>query len=255
MRHRWLMMATCLALSPALVAQEKEKPKAEPSSQEAFQAILTELRKTQMKDIEAFRAAKTDEERDKALESYIEKGNAVAGKVLDLAKKDPKNPGPLSWLINNTSGKESEEAMALLLKEDPKQAGQIAQSLARMPFKHVEKSIRTLREKATDREAKGNATLALAQFLLSKSERSEKDRETLQKEAETLFDEVLTKYGHLDGARGKLADVAKDQLFILKHLSVGQPAPEIDGKDFDGKAFKLSEYKGRVVMLDFWGHW
>jgi peroxiredoxin len=28
--------------------------------------------------------------------------------------------------------------------------------------------------------------------------------------------------------------------------------PEIDGEDQDGKQFKLSDYKGKVVLLDFW---
>jgi cytochrome oxidase Cu insertion factor (SCO1/SenC/PrrC family) len=36
---------------------------------------------------------------------------------------------------------------------------------------------------------------------------------------------------------------------------VGQPAPDIDGTDQDGKSFKLSDYKGKVVLLDFWGNW
>jgi hypothetical protein len=29
-------------------------------------------------------------------------------------------------------------------------------------------------------------------------------------------------------------------------------APEIVGTDQDGKEFKLSDYRGKVVMLDFW---
>jgi hypothetical protein len=36
---------------------------------------------------------------------------------------------------------------------------------------------------------------------------------------------------------------------------VGQPAPEIEAEDLDGKKFKLSDYRGKVVLLDFWGHW
>ncbi len=36
---------------------------------------------------------------------------------------------------------------------------------------------------------------------------------------------------------------------------VGTQAPEIEGEDIDGKKFKLSDYRGKVVMLDFWGHW
>lgn len=36
---------------------------------------------------------------------------------------------------------------------------------------------------------------------------------------------------------------------------VGDPAPEIEGEDIDGKRFKLSDYRGKVVLLDFWGNW
>jgi hypothetical protein len=36
---------------------------------------------------------------------------------------------------------------------------------------------------------------------------------------------------------------------------VGMTAPEIDGEDIDGQRFKLSDYRGKVVLLDFWGHW
>ncbi len=36
---------------------------------------------------------------------------------------------------------------------------------------------------------------------------------------------------------------------------VGQLAPEIEGQDLDGRKFKLSDYRGRVVLLDFWGNW
>jgi cytochrome oxidase Cu insertion factor (SCO1/SenC/PrrC family) len=36
---------------------------------------------------------------------------------------------------------------------------------------------------------------------------------------------------------------------------VGKPAPEIVGFDTDGVNFKLSDYKGKVILLDFWGNW
>ncbi len=35
----------------------------------------------------------------------------------------------------------------------------------------------------------------------------------------------------------------------------GMTAKEIEGEDIDGQRFKLSEYRGKVVLLDFWGHW
>jgi serine/threonine protein kinase len=36
---------------------------------------------------------------------------------------------------------------------------------------------------------------------------------------------------------------------------VGKPAPEIDGEDLDAQCFLLSDYRGSVVLLDFWGFW
>jgi hypothetical protein len=36
---------------------------------------------------------------------------------------------------------------------------------------------------------------------------------------------------------------------------VGQAAPDISGQDIDGHRFKLSDYRGKVVVLDFWGDW
>jgi hypothetical protein len=38
-------------------------------------------------------------------------------------------------------------------------------------------------------------------------------------------------------------------------LSVGNIAPDILGQDIDGKKFKLSDYRGKVVVIDFWGNW
>jgi cytochrome oxidase Cu insertion factor (SCO1/SenC/PrrC family) len=38
-------------------------------------------------------------------------------------------------------------------------------------------------------------------------------------------------------------------------LKVGRVAPDIEGEDVDGERFRLSDYRGKVVLLDFWGHW
>lgn len=55
---------------------------------------------------------------------------------------------------------------------------------------------------------------------------------------------------------------AKDLIAELKSsvdqrekFGVGNVAPDIEGEDLDGVAFKLSDYKGKVVFLDFWGDW
>jgi thiol-disulfide isomerase/thioredoxin len=36
---------------------------------------------------------------------------------------------------------------------------------------------------------------------------------------------------------------------------VGKPAPDVVAKTFDGKEWKLSELKGKTVLLDFWATW
>ena len=38
-------------------------------------------------------------------------------------------------------------------------------------------------------------------------------------------------------------------------LEVGKPAPEIVGQSLDGKTIKLSDFKGKVVVVDFFGDW
>ncbi len=55
--------------------------------------------------------------------------------------------------------------------------------------------------------------------------------------------------------RKTYADVATAELYELQYLSVGKTAPELTGKDMDGAEFNLSDYRGKIVMLDFWGHW
>jgi cytochrome oxidase Cu insertion factor (SCO1/SenC/PrrC family) len=36
---------------------------------------------------------------------------------------------------------------------------------------------------------------------------------------------------------------------------IGEVAPEIEGEDADGVQFKLSDYRGKVVVVAFWGNW
>ncbi|HIE71253.1 MAG TPA: hypothetical protein EYP98_14385 [Planctomycetes bacterium] len=52
-----------------------------------------------------------------------------------------------------------------------------------------------------------------------------------------------------------LLDEVKEALVETQKLAVGSVAPEIDGVDIDGVKFKLSDYRGKVVLLDFWGFW
>lgn len=44
---------------------------------------------------------------------------------------------------------------------------------------------------------------------------------------------------------------------LLLHFPVekGQPAPDFSGQTPKGKELKLSDYKGDVILLDFWASW
>ena len=55
--------------------------------------------------------------------------------------------------------------------------------------------------------------------------------------------------------RGTLAEAAERELFEIRNLAIGKVAPEIEGEDIDGVDFKLSDYRGKVVVIDFWGDW
>jgi hypothetical protein len=108
-------------------------------------------------------------------------------------------------------------------------------------------------------EVRGKACLALAQMLKKQAEdlpdAQAKDAEKLSKESEELFERAIEKYADIQAAGGTVGEQAKQQLFELRFLSKGKPAPEVEGEDLDGKEFKLSDYKGKVVLIDFWGNW
>lgn len=63
----------------------------------------------------------------------------------------------------------------------------------------------------------------------------------------------------LEAAKGEISDDLKSDIRELidtrEKFGVGNIAPDIEGTDLDGVAFKLSDYKGKVVFLDFWGDW
>jgi len=44
-------------------------------------------------------------------------------------------------------------------------------------------------------------------------------------------------------------------LFEIENLQVGMVAPDFEAVDEKGVAWKLSDYRGKVVVLDFWGIW
>ncbi|TAJ18713.1 MAG: redoxin domain-containing protein [Planctomycetota bacterium] len=44
-------------------------------------------------------------------------------------------------------------------------------------------------------------------------------------------------------------------LFAYEHLAIGTVAEDFTALDENGKQWKLSDYRGKVVIVDFWGYW
>jgi RNA polymerase sigma factor (sigma-70 family) len=120
-----------------------------------------------------------------------------------------------------------------------------------------------------------------------------RNAEAMRAEAERLFEEVVADYGDVPFRTAKdfelealskdpsprwngklltaderrqlaelivsrkrtLAQMAEARLDNMHNLLPGKPAPEIDSLDLNGKPLKLSAYRGKVVVLVFWGSW
>lgn len=74
---------------------------------------------------------------------------------------------------------------------------------------------------------------------------------------EKAFTQLAEKYGKLKLKQSSFAALA--DAYLNPHpkdsLQIGKPAPEITGVDLDGNPMKVSDFRGKVVVLDFWGDW
>jgi hypothetical protein len=191
------------------------------------------------------------------------------------------------WMVNHNAfpagGKDSPgaRAMALLLRDHLRsdKLGPICLRLSAGFRKEHETFLRTLLERSPHRDVRGLACLALAQFLNNRLQRLDQikeqpdlaqeydalfgkefltqlrrqDRARVAEEIETLFEHAGKKYGDVKiPYEGTVAQKVRAELFEFRHLLVGKQAPDIEGVDQDGQRFKLSDYKGKVVLLDFW---
>jgi thiol-disulfide isomerase/thioredoxin len=100
------------------------------------------------------------------------------------------------------------------------------------------------------------------------------DRAVLGADVERLLDRVVGEFGAVAFVRGTfetpvwrgtaekdvaarktLGMVAEADLEEIRHLAPGCIAPEIEGRDAENVPFKLSDYRGKVVVLTFSGNW
>jgi thiol-disulfide isomerase/thioredoxin len=82
--------------------------------------------------------------------------------------------------------------------------------------------------------------------------------EQLRREAEAHYERTIEEYGDLRplGEDGPpMGDRARGDLFRLRHLEPGRTVPEIEGEDIDGWWMKLSDFRGKVIVISFWTTW
>jgi thiol-disulfide isomerase/thioredoxin len=74
-----------------------------------------------------------------------------------------------------------------------------------------------------------------------------------REKALALYRRVVDEFPKVE--KGIPASLARRYITRLQQLRVGKPAPPLAGPDLDGKPMALEEFRGRVVVLDFWGSW
>jgi peroxiredoxin len=212
---------------------------------------------------------------------------------LQLAQKYPSEPLAIDALertiLFGRRRPECSQALDVLLRDhvQSKRLGRIC-ALAAILWNEAkaEKLLRAVLEKNSDRAVQGQACLSLAHLLKDRAEMAkrwraltnaadiegleeyhgkalvqqlrEADPERILREVEGLYERVLEEYGdvkrHPDDERS-LGDDARSALLEMRQLGVGKTAPEIKGEDIDGKPFQLSDYRGKIIVLVFCGHW
>jgi thiol-disulfide isomerase/thioredoxin len=258
MRYVLASLVVALLLTPFVRADDdkKDKPK---TPKEQFEALMSELELARTEAGKAFRAAKTEEAKAAVKPAFMKKVQDMAPRMLELAEKNPKDPvagEALLFVISVTpEGPQQEKATSLLLKNQPERIPEACMMLAQSGNPHAEAFFKAvLQGKDSSNKAKAFATLGLAGLArnqLQMVDPQSAEAKTLTKKAEDLYEQILSKFKDVKEAFG----AAEGELFVLRNLSVGKVAPDIEGEDSDGKKFKLSDYRGKVVVLDFWALW
>jgi hypothetical protein len=274
-----------LALAwPALRAEDKNKEKPK-SPAEQFRVLEKDFNDAQQDFFKAYQSAKSDDEREKLVKEKMPKAEKLAPRFLELAEKNPKDPAAvdaLVWVVTHVQpqgdGKQPwSRALSTLARDhlESDKVARVCESMVYQPGAEADAFLRAQLAKNPSKQVQGRACLALAQQLKNSLTMRDQlaqlegqfDKETISslkkldpakvtKEIEALLDRAASEYADVKHPySGLVGEKAKNELFELRFLSVGKVAPDVEGQDADGKKFSLHEYRGKVVLLDFWGNW
>lgn len=104
-----------------------------------------------------------------------------------------------------------------------------------------------IQESHPDKKIQGVAALAAAIQLKSLGDNPELITKRL-----TYLRKAIIQSADVDFDSAKVADLAKEEVYIISNLTKGRVAPDLKGLDSAGKPLTLSSYQGKVVVLLFW---
>ena len=243
----------------AAAAQDEPAAAAQPAAAQAapaaetFEQISKEYDAAQQAFMKEYRAAADDAARKKLVDEKYPRASKYVPRVMAFVERDPDDPAAvdaLVWLANRADNEETlKSALARLGERHIKseKLGQVCQRLGYNTDDFVRPFLTRVLETSPHREVQAQACYALGQSHLYGNNGPE---------AEKRFEEVVAKFADVKGGhRQTLGESAKSQLYEARNLIPGKVAPDIEGEDVDGVRFKLSDYRGKVVVLDFWGDW
>jgi hypothetical protein len=267
------LMAGFLALSLGGLALALDDPKPGGDQPQSRADRLKALQKEQTEPAAEYRkalsSAKTAEEKQAASRELSQKLAAarkkVAEEAMKLAEEDPKDEvglEALKMLMTGTDMRARDKARALVMEHhlNSPSIESMIPTLARQGRGYDVALLKSLIEKNPAKPVKAMAAYMLAQSVKSEAEGPKvQDAEIEAKQAEAIkaLEKVAEEYGDVQvtALRGKVGDLARTAIAEIKKSPIGKETPEIEGEDIDGVKFKLSDYRGKVVLLDFWGHW
>jgi hypothetical protein len=184
--------------------------------------------------------------------------------VLKRAEKDENDPAAgdlLAWAaVNNPSSSAGQKATQRLIEKYPDHPAveRVCQALSNNRTPKAGETLKQILEKSTKPRVKAAAAVGLGKRLADETDSLDSRpamKEAADKtaaEAEKYLALAIDLYGK---DTSPLRTDAERALKALRTLRVGKVAPEITATDLDEKEFKLSDYRGKVVLLDFWGNW
>lgn len=156
-------------------------------------------------------------------------------------------------IFNTPDGPDVDKAAEVILQEHVQDTNLLflCQELERLRPRSSRKLLEAMLNKNPSAEVRGNACFTLG--TLRKDEANYGQNQKAMATAETLFERVIRDFGRVKRNGSRLDDLARTELAELRQLTIGKPAPETKGEDFDGRSVKLGDCRGNVVLLIFWG--